>query len=78
MSKREKIFQILLDTARFYYSNLKKDGARPALEYLAKRKLDTNTIKEFGIGYSTGWNELILHLKSLGYSEEEMIESGVA
>ncbi len=76
--KREKIYQILVDTAKFYYSNLKGDNARPALEYLAKRKLDTATIKEFGIGYSTGWNELVVHLKSLGYTEEEMLDAGVA
>lgn len=76
--KRERIYQTLVDTAKFYYSNLKGDNARPALEYLAKRKLDTATIKEFGIGYSTGWNELVVHLKSLGYTEEEMLDAGVA
>ena len=76
--KRERIYQVLVDSAKFYYSNLKKDIAKPALEYLAKRKLDMDTIKEFGLGYSTGWTELLTHLKSLGYSEEEMIDAGVA
>lgn len=75
--KREKIYQILIDTARFYYSNLKTPASKPALEYLAKRKLDMQTVKEFGIGYSTGWNELVVHLKKLGYKEEEMLDSGV-
>lgn len=75
--KREKIYQVLVDTARFYYANLKKPEAKPALEYLAKRNLDMQTVKEFGIGYSTGWNDLVSHLKSLGYSEEEMIDAGV-
>ena len=75
--KRERLYQVLVDTAKFYYSNLKGDNARPALEYLAKRKLDTATIKEFGIGYSTGWNELVVHLKELGYTEEEMLDAGV-
>ena len=75
--KRERIYQVLVDTAKFYYSNLKGNNARPALEYLAKRKLDTATIKEFGIGYSTGWNELVTYLKGLGYSEEEMLDAGV-
>lgn len=75
--KREKIYQILIDTARYYYSNLKTPEAAPALEYLAKRKLDMATVKEFGLGYSIGWNELVVYLKSLGYSEEEMIDAGV-
>lgn len=76
--KRERIYQILIDTARFYYSNLKTPEAKPALEYLAKRKLDMSTVKEFGLGYSTGWNELIVHLKKLGYTDEEMLDAGVA
>lgn len=75
--KKERLYQVLVDTAKFYYSNLKGVNARPALEYLAKRKLDTATIKEFGIGYSTGWNELVTHLKSLGYTDEEMLDAGV-
>jgi len=76
--KRERIFQLLVDTARYYYNNLKSNEARPALEYLAKRKLDMSVVKEFGLGYSLGWNEVILFLKSKGYTEEEMIDSGVA
>lgn len=75
--KREKIYQVLVDTARFYYSNLKLNEAKPALEYLSKRNLDMQTVKEFGIGYSTGWNELVIHLKKLGYSEEAMLDAGV-
>ena len=75
--KREKIYQLLVDAARFYYSNLKGDSAKPALDYLSKRKLNMATIKEFGIGYSTGWNELIVHLKKQGYTEEEMLDAGV-
>ncbi len=76
--KRERIYQVLVDTAKFYYTNLKGNNAKPALEYLAKRKLDMTTIKEFGIGYSTGWSELVTHLKSMGYTEEEMLDAGVA
>ncbi|MBQ7351886.1 MAG: DNA primase [Clostridia bacterium] len=76
--KRERVYQVLIDTARFYYSNLKTNEATPALEYLAKRKLDMATVKEFGLGYSTGWNELIVHLKKLGYTDEEMLDAGVA
>lgn len=75
--KRERIYQLLVDSARFYYSNLKLPESRMALDYLAKRKLDTNIIKEFGLGYSTGWNEIVNFLRSKGYTDEEMIDSGV-
>lgn len=75
--KRDRILNLLVDSAKFYYNNLKKPESMPALEYLASRKLDMNIIKEFGLGYSTGWNEIVYHLKSLGYTEEEMLDSGV-
>lgn len=75
--KRDRIYELLVDSAKFYYSNLKKPEAKPALEYLAGRKLDMNIIKEFGIGYSTGWNEIVPYLKSKGYTEEEMLDAGV-
>ena len=75
--KRDRIYELLVDAAKFYYSNLKRPEAKPALEYLAGRKLDMNIIKEFGIGYSTDWNEVIRYLKSKGYSEEEMLDAGV-
>ena len=76
--RRERIYQLLVDSARYYYNNLKLDIARPALEYIAKRKLDMQVIKDFGIGYSVGWDDLITYLKSKGYTEEEMIDAGVA
>jgi len=75
--RRERVFQILVDAARFYYSNLKLPESKIALDYLAKRKLDTNVIKEFGLGYSTGYNEVVNFLRIKGYTDEEMIDSGV-
>lgn len=75
--KRERLYQVLVDSARFYYQNLKLPESKVALDYLAKRKLDMNIVKEFGLGYSTGWNEVVNFLKSKGYTEEEMVDSGV-
>ncbi len=76
--KRERIYQALLEAGRFYYLNLKTPEAKVALEYLQSRKLDMATVKEFGIGYSTGWTEVVTHLKSKGFSDEELIDAGLA
>lgn len=75
--KKERIYNLLVDVAKHYYNNLKLDISRPALEYLASRKLDMNVVKEFGIGYSVDYIEIISYLKKLGYTEEEMLDAGV-
>lgn len=76
--KRERIYSMLVEAARHYYSNLKLSQAQIALDYLAKRRLDSNVIKEFGLGYSLGWTEVIGHLRGKGYTDEEMIDGGIA
>lgn len=76
--KKDTYLNILRDAARYYYSNLKKDQSKVAIEYLKSRKLDAVTVRDFGIGYSLGWNDLITYLSSLGYSKEDMIAAGVA
>lgn len=76
--KRERIYEALLDAGRFYYMNLKKPEAGVALEYLQSRKLDMATVKEFGIGYSTDWTSVVSYLKGKGYSDEEILDAGIA
>ncbi len=75
--KKERALKVLNDTARYYFKNLNLPQAKPALAYIEKRKLDIQTVKTFGIGYSLGWDELITYLKGLGYSIQEMIDAGV-
>lgn len=76
--KRERIYEALLDAGRFYYMNLKTPEAGVALEYLQSRKLDMATVKEFGIGYSTDWTSVVSYLKGKGYSDEEILDAGIA
>ena len=73
----DKSYNILKETARHYYENLKSDNATPALEYLAKRKVQPETIKAFGLGYSLNRYEIVNYLKSKGYTYEEMKDAGV-
>lgn len=75
--KKERALKVLNDTARYYFKNLNLPQAKPALAYIEKRKLDIQTVKAFGIGYSLGWDELVTYLKGLGYSIQEMIDAGV-
>ena len=75
--KKDRLYDVLKDTAYFYVNNLKLDGAKESLNYLAKRGITPSTLRAFGMGVSLGFNELPLYLKSKGYLESEMLESGV-
>ena len=75
--KKDRLFAIMRDTALFYVNNLKSDKAKHFRDYLARRGISQETITKFGIGASLGYNELPIYLKSKGYTEQEMIESGV-
>ena len=72
---KERVFEINKFTAQFYHENLYKPTAKPAQEYVKKRRLDNNTLKKFQIGYSCNFDELYKALKSQGFNDEEIFES---
>lgn len=74
---KSKVYQINELTAKFYHENLYKPSAKKAQEYVKKRRLDNNTLKNFLIGYSGTFNELYLMLKSKGFTEEEILASSL-
>lgn len=74
---KQRLLAVLKDTAYFYVNNLKKPEASDYLKYLEKRGFTSETIKAFGMGASLSFDGLPKHLKSLGYTESEMLEAGV-
>ena len=78
---KKKIYAINDLATRFYqYILLKNKVGKPALNYLIKdRGINTSSIKEFRIGYApNSWDVLSKFLKSKGYTEEDLVLSGVA
>jgi len=75
--KKERVLDLLRDTALFYVKNLRSDKAYKHAEYILKRKISTESISTFGIGASINFEDLPKHLKEKGYTYEEMISSGV-
>ena len=75
--KVDRIYNVLRDTANYYYTNLKKPEGKVALDYLSKRNVSKEIIQSFGLGYSTGWQDVIDHLKSKEYDIQDMIDAGV-
>ena len=74
---KSRVYEINQLAAQFYHENLYKSVAKPAQEYVKKRKLDNNTLKNFLIGYSGTYNELYLMLKEKGFTEEEILASSL-
>ena len=72
---KQKIYEINKLAAEFYHQNLYKPTAKLAQEYVKKRKLDNKALKTFCIGFAEGNNSLFNHLKSKGYTENEILAS---
>lgn len=75
--RKDRLVSLMKQAAKHYHDNLSKPSALPALNYMKKRQLETNIATRFGIGFSDGYNEMQTFLKSLGYTDEEMLACGV-
>lgn len=76
--EKEEIYRCLKEASNYYYNNLKKKEAIPALEYIKKRKLSMQTVDTFQIGYSLGWGDVVTHLLEKGFSLDIIHKSGVS
>ncbi len=73
---RERMLNLLRDTALFYVHNLK--NATEHINYLTQRKIDKSTLTAFGLGASLDYESLPKYLKEKGYDYDEMVQMGVA
>lgn len=75
--RKQRILEINRETAKFYYLNL-QGSDKTGLRYLMERGVQPKTVQKFGLGYAGGaWDALAVHLESLGFYENEILESGV-
>ena len=77
--KRDAMAKIMLDSARFYLSNLYSGDSRAEahLQYISNRKLSPSTVKKFGLGASLDFFGLPDYLAGKGYFRQDLIDSGV-
>lgn len=75
---RGRLLEINKQAAIYYYRRLKSDQGREAYRYLTERGLTDETIKHFGLGYSTkDSSDLYRYLKKLGYGDELLAQTGL-
>ena len=76
--KQERLWAANKEAARFFHSQLYAPIGKAALEYALGRGMPKATLINFGIGYAPdSWDSLVKHLRSKGYTEEELRESGL-
>lgn len=74
---KDRMFKINLDAALFFHERLYKPLAKEAQNYVKQRKMDNTTLQNFKIGYSGNYNELYTLLKGKGYTEKEILATGL-
>lgn len=75
---KNTIKNINIDTARFFYNNLKSADGKKAKKYLLNRGFSLNIIKKYGIGYAlNSWSSLLDYLKFNKYKLFDMYQAGV-
>ena len=77
--EKNRVKDILKEAAKFYYKSFNDESiGKPARDYATKRGLTKQILDNFGIGYSPiSWSALYDHLRSKGYKDEEMLNSGI-
>ena len=79
-TQRDRLLNICQTATDFYYQILTKTSqGQVAREYLKERKILNQTIKDFQLGFTPdSWENLINFLSKNGFTENEIIMSGLA
>ena len=76
---KDTLLNINSDAANFFHKNLfNSDSGKLCREYLKKRSLTDDVLKEFQIGFSpNGWEELLSRALKKGYKSEAIEKAGL-
>ncbi len=73
---QKKILEMNKAAGNFFYKALRSPQGANARKYLAERGMSSDMAKKFKIGYAPGNStELIDHLLSLGYKQDEIVKA---
>ncbi|MFC2050777.1 DNA primase, partial [Chloroflexota bacterium] len=77
--ERERLFEINEAAAEYYHHLLLNTSAGEiARNYVAKRELSPETIKNFQLGFAPdGWETIKQYLKDKGYEEADLLAAGL-
>jgi len=74
----EKLYKLMEEAKEFFSEMIFSNEGRDAFEYLNKRGLTVQFIKENSIGYSpNAWDKLLNHFTDKGYTVEDLLNVGL-
>ncbi len=77
--RRERLYELNKEAARYFNRNLYTPQAAPARAYLAARGLSKRTITNFGMGYAFNqWDGLMRAMMDKGFSKLDLMDAGLA
>ncbi|GAA1350819.1 DNA primase [Falsarthrobacter nasiphocae] len=78
IGRRRRLLDAHKIAEEFFAEKLKDPEAAPARAFLAGRGFDGQAARDFGCGYAPqGWDALLKHLTSKGFTREELLEGGL-
>ena len=76
--RRKRLLDAHRVAAQFYAEQLTTPQAAAAREFLAQRSFGRDAAETFGIGFAPqGWDALQRHLRGRGFTEDELMASGL-
>ncbi|OZG60468.1 DNA primase [Bifidobacterium myosotis] len=78
-SKRTRLLEACEEAQRFFVSQILTKEALAARKLLGGRNFSQADCERFGCGYAPqGWDNLVRHLASKGFTQKEMLDAGLA
>ena len=74
---KSKVYKVNTFAAEYYHKRLYQKEAKVAQDYIKQRKINSETLESFKIGYSGNFDELYQALKKEGFKDPEILESGL-
>ncbi len=78
LRRKEKLWALCRDAAKFYHETLKSPQGQVGLQYLLRRGLTKKTIISFGLGFApNGWDGLKQAMLEKGYTVQDLQDAGL-
>jgi DNA primase len=77
--QKARIYEANLAASKYFSEQLGSEAATTGRDFLKSRGFDKSAAETFGVGFAPkGWNNLADHLKTLGFTEDELVLASLA